>query len=368
MLFRPYEFRKKGHSPVQLKPEVFQHKKDDEQPYKEEQGNLQKKYKDFLLSSEVPTSVGQITDNALDAYDTQHSRKTLTLAIACMGSLLFGLIIAFVREYMDDILYTAHDVEEALSLSVLGQIPMEKNLSDSKVCADKPNTPVAESFRALRNRLKYVLAENDIRLFLVTSSAVQEGKSFVSLNLAITMAQYGHKVLLIDADLRRPTLHRAFDVANAGISNVVMDNEDVTSFILETDVPNLSILPAGPLPLAETTPVISSEIFEDQRIKDMFALLRISYDYVILDTPPILAVTDVMALTSMVPGVLFVVSAGDMQRGDVVNAKNMIESTGVKMLGAVLNRAEHSVSYYRYLYYYYDKDNGNSRKYRYAGQ
>jgi capsular exopolysaccharide synthesis family protein len=335
---------------------------------KEEQSTLQKKFKDFQLSSQVPTTVGEITDRALGAYDTQRSHKALTLLIAALGGLLMGLIIAFIREYLDDTLYTARDVEEALTLSVLGQIPLEKNIgTDPRVCADKPNTPVAESFRALRNRLKYILAEQDMRMFLITSSAVQEGKSFVSLNLAITMAQYGHKVLLVDADMRRPTLHRSFDVPNNGISNVIIDGDDVTQYILETEIPNLSILPAGPLPLAETTPVVSSEIFEDPRIRDMFSLLRISYDYVILDTPPILAVTDVMALTSMVPGVLFVVSAGDMQRADVVSAKNMIESTGVKMLGAVLNRAQHSVSYYRYLYYYYDKDSSN-RKHRVAGR
>lgn len=332
----------------------------------ETKSQLQQKYNDLSLTKGLPNEKGQITDFAEYAVDMNRSKKIIGIIIAVMGGFFIGMIFAFVREYFDDTLYTTAEVEEALQLQVLGQIPDEKNLGRVvSVCADKPNSPVSESFRALRNRIKYLLAEGDIRMFMVTSSAVQEGKSFISLNLAITMAQYGHKVLLVDADLRRPTLHRVFDLPNKGISNVVFDGEDVTSLIVETDVPNLSALCAGPLPLLEASPVISSEIFEDKKIEDMINFLHISYDYVIFDTPPILAVTDVLTLSAHVPGVLFVVSSGDMQRGDVVNAKQMLEATGARILGAVLNRTQHAVSYYKYLYYYYDKDSGN-KKYRYV--
>ena len=330
------------------------------------ENSLLQKYNDLSITKNLPMDAGYITDYAKYAVDTNRAKKLIAVIIAVMGGIFMGLIIAFIREYFDDTLYSSSDIEEALQLPVLGQIPLEKNLgTDLTVCADRPNTPVAESFRALRNRVKYLLAENDFRTFMLTSSAVQEGKSFITLNLAITMAQYGHKILLVDADMRRPTLHKVFDIPNQGISNVVMDNEDVTDLIVETDIPNLSVLTSGPLPLTEASPVISSEIFEDQRVHDMINLLKISYDYVIFDTPPILAVTDVLTLSAHVPAVLFVVSSGDMQRGDVVTAKQMLESTGVKILGSVLNRTQHSVSYYRYLYYYYDKGSG-SKKYRYA--
>lgn len=330
---------------------------------KEKLAILNKKYEDFRLSKEVPTDTGSIIETAERSYDVNQSRKLLSLIISILGGFFIGMVYAFIREYMDDTLYTTEDVEEALQLVVIGQIPLEKNLGkDVKICSDKPNTPVAESFRALRNRLKYILAEQDIRMFMVTSSSVREGKSFTALNLAITMALHGHKTLLVDADLRRSTVHKAFDVQNKGISNVVIDKQDVNDFIIETEIPNLAILPSGPMPLTETTPMISSEIFESRRVVDMFNMLSISFDYVIVDTPPIMAVTDVMALAAHVKALLFVVSAGEMQRSEVVKAKRLIESTGVKILGAVLNRTRHSVSYYRYLYYYYDKDTGAKKK------
>lgn len=330
---------------------------------KEQSDILNKKYEDFRLSKDVPSETGTIIELADYAIDTNKSRKMLSLIISIMGGFFIGMVFAFVREYMDETIYTTEDVEEALQLVVIGQIPLEKGLGkDIRTCADKPNTPIAESFRALRNRLKYILAEQDIRMFMVTSSSVREGKSFTSLNLAITMALHGHKVLLVDADLRRSTVHKSFGVDNKGISNVIIDGQDVMDFIVETEIPNLSILPAGPLPLSETTPVISSEIFESRRIGDMFNILAISFDYIVVDTPPVMAVTDVMALAPHIKALLFVVSSGEMQRSDVVKSKRLIESTGIKIIGAVLNRTRHSVSYYRYLYYYYDKDTGSKKK------
>lgn len=326
---------------------------------------LQEKHQDYTLAQQIQKVPGRITNIAKGAVSRGQSTKILTMAIGTFMGLLLGLVVAFTLEYLNDTIETPEQLESALHLSVLGQIPYDDMIVDTGIiCADKPNTPVAESFRALRSRLRHNLKEKGMNSFLVTSTAVQEGKSFIAVNLAATFAQFGDRVILVDGDLRRPTIHKRFGVENKGTTNVFIDKHDVSDFIIETKIPNLSILPSGPLILTEDTPIISSEIFESDIVKSMIEMIKVSFDIIIIDTPPIMAVTDALIISNHVDSTLFVVSSGDLPKKEITQAKNILETAATPLIGSVLNRTQFTHSYYRYLYYYYDHQTGERKRHR----
>lgn len=326
---------------------------------------LQEKLQDYTLARQTQKVPGRITSIAKGAVTTGRKARMFTMLIGAIMGLVLGLVVAVALEYMNDTIETPEQLESALHLTVLGQIPYDDIITDTGViCADKPNTPVAESFRALRSRLRHNLKEKGMNSFLVTSTAVQEGKSFIAVNLAATFAQFGDRVILVDGDLRRPTIHKRFGVENKGTTNVFIDKHDVSDFIIETKIPNLSILPSGPLILTEDTPIISSEIFESDIIKSMIEMLKVSFDILIIDTPPIMAVTDSLIISSLVDSTLFVVSSGDLPKKEITQAKSILETASTPLIGSVLNRTQFTHSYYRYLYYYYDHQTGERKRHR----
>jgi len=323
------------------------------------------KFQDFNTAEKTKKAPGRIIEEAYDAISRARTTKIFTIALGLMMGLLLGMVVAFTLEYFNDTIETPEQLEQSLHMSVLGQLLFDDAVTEAEIlCAEKPNTPIAESFRALRSRLKHALGEREAKSLLVTSTAVQEGKSFVALNLAVTFAQFGKNVILVDGDLRRPTIHKKFKVENKGCTNVYVDKMDYRELILETEISNLSILPSGPLVLTENTPVISSEIFESDIMKNMMMELRQTYDVVVVDTPPVMAVTDSLIISSLVEGILFVVSAGELPSKEIVQAKNILESASAPLLGSVLNRTQFTHSYYRYLYYYYDTQTGERRRHR----
>ncbi|MCK5845160.1 MAG: polysaccharide biosynthesis tyrosine autokinase, partial [Victivallales bacterium] len=325
---------------------------------------MQEKYQSFKVSDQAPQTPGSVIRAATRATNVSRAKNRFNIVAATLFGLLFGVICALVREYLTDTVESPEELQDALAIPVLARIPFDDSFRKTSIlCAEKPNTPVAESFRALRSRLRIILDEKQISSFLVTSTMVKEGKSSVALNLAVTFAQFGKKTILVDGDLRRPTVHNKFKVENKGITNIFIDGVDVFSLVVDTKVPNLSILPSGPLVLTEDTPVISSEIFESDVIKSMIDMLRISYDVVIIDTPPIMAVADVLVISPLVEGIIFVVKSGETPKREVVMAKSTLDTSTTELLGGVLNGVRLSRGYYKYLYYYYgDEVNGKKTR------
>src|SRR5690625_2699006 len=228
------------------------------------------------------------------------------------------------------------------------------------VTRDDPKSPGAEAFRTLRTNLQFAGLDNPIRSLLVTSAGPGEGKSTVASNLGVAVAQSGGKVIVIGADLRRPQLQNALLVSNTvGMTTVLTGNMTWQEALQPTEVEGLSVLPSGPIP---PNP---AELLGSQRMKKLLEEMEQAVDLVIIDAPPIIAVTDAGILSRWSDGVLLVVSAGITPREIAKSAKEQLEQVGARILGDVVNRLSDDSSYY---YYYYQDYYSNANQFDGQGQ
>lgn len=208
-----------------------------------------------------------------------------------------------------------------------------------------PKSPISEQYRTIRTNIQFSSVDKPIRSILVTSAGPGAGKSITSANLAVVHAQQGMKVLLVDADMRKPTVHYTFRLANLrGLSNVLVGDSSLEDTVEQTDVENLHVLSSGPVP---PNP---SELLSSNRMYEMLETMKEFYDVVIFDTPPTLAVTDSKVLSSIVDGLLMVVRSGETNIEQAQRAVAVYEDAPAKFLGAILNDREKSDDNY---YYYY---------------
>lgn len=210
-----------------------------------------------------------------------------------------------------------------------------------------PRSTVSEAFRSLRTNIDFSSVDEKVQIIMVTSSGPEEGKSTVTGNLAVAYAQSDKKVVLIDADLRKPTGHRTFSLTNRkGLSSLLSQQADLDEVIQETAVPNLSVITSGPIP---PNP---AEMLASNRMNAMLQELRSTFDIVMIDTPPLLAVTDAQIIATKSDGVIMVVSYGKVKRDIAVKAKAQLDRVGSRMLGVVLNNVKRKASEGYYYYYY----------------
>jgi non-specific protein-tyrosine kinase len=207
-----------------------------------------------------------------------------------------------------------------------------------------PRSPISEAYRALRTSLDFSSLDEPIRTLVVTSAGPEEGKSTILANLAVTMAQADRKVILVDCDLRRPSQHRIFGLQNgSGLTNMMVDDEALKNPPLQdTGIANLQLISSGPLP---PNP---SELLGSRRMEDIAASLLSQADFILFDTPPIIAVTDAAVLASKVDGALLVVSAGHTKREHAQKAKALLEKVNARVVGAVLNNVSLDSSLHSY--------------------
>lgn len=209
-----------------------------------------------------------------------------------------------------------------------------------------PNSPISEQYRTIRTNLQFASVDKELGSILVTSAAPSEGKSLTVANLAVVYAQQGKKILLIDADLRKPTVHYTFRLDNlTGLSTVLVGEEEFTEVIQDSDVENLSVLTSGPIP---PNP---SELLGSKRMEQFLEDASQFYDVIIIDSPPVLAVADAQILANVVDGSLLVVRSGQTEYEAAEKAKEALERTTSKLLGAVLNDREKKGSNSYYYYY-----------------
>ena len=215
---------------------------------------------------------------------------------------------------------------------------------DHLITVADPRSPVSEAYRTLRTNLDFSSLDKLIKTMLVTSAGPGEGKSTVLANLAVTTAQAGREVILVDCDLRRPTLHNIFDLKNdVGLTTMVVDDAAMESPPLrDTGVESLQLVSSGPLP---PNP---SELLGSRRMEEIIAALLERADVVLFDAPPVVAVTDAAVLATKVDGVLLVVNAGGTKRDYARVAKARLEKVNANLLGAVLNNVRFDVSLHRY--------------------
>jgi capsular exopolysaccharide synthesis family protein len=212
------------------------------------------------------------------------------------------------------------------------------------ITISSPRSPASEAYRTLRTNLEFSSLDRPLRTIVVTSPGPEEGKSTTLANLAVTLAQAEKRVILVDCDLRHPSLHRVFGLKNgSGLTTMVVDDEAMGDPPLqETGVPGLSLLSSGPLP---PNP---SELLGSRRMQEIIAMLAQKADMVLFDAPPIIAVTDAAVLSSKVDGVLLVVKAGGTKREHARRAKALLEKVNAHLVGTVLNNVKIDTSLHRY--------------------
>lgn len=201
------------------------------------------------------------------------------------------------------------------------------------VTYDDPSSVISEQFNTIRTNIQFSSVDKELNSILFTSSAPSEGKSTVSNNVAVSWAKQDKKVVLIDADLRRPTIHKTFNVSNkAGLSNYLLGTASLESVIQSTMVDNLFVITSGP------TAPNPSELLGSKKIKELFQDLTAQFDFMILDAPPVNSVTDAQVLATKVDGVILVVPQGYADKTGVIHAKKALQTVHSNILGAIMNR------------------------------
>lgn len=228
-----------------------------------------------------------------------------------------------------------------------------------------PKSPVSEAFRTLRTNIQFSSIDKEIRTIVITSSKPGEGKSTVAANLAISISQEEKRVLLIDCDMRKPTVHKVFNIRNIhGLTNILMGNKELSDMDhkFNGEASNLSILPSGPIP---PNP---SELLGSNRMKSFLEQVKLDYDMVILDSPPIGLVTDSAILSTLVDGTILVVAAGQVEVEVAKRSRELLDKVNANIIGVVLNkipitgRGSYKYSYYQYDTYYGEQSPKNDRR------
>jgi non-specific protein-tyrosine kinase len=294
-------------------------------------------------------------------------RILFNVVVSATIGLLVSVALAFLLEYFDDTIKSSEDVERIAGINTMGSIRRfqpDESSDNRLILAEGSRSALSEAYRVLRTNIQFVSVDNPLRTLLVTSANPAEGKSTTVANLSIVMAQAGKRVVLVDADLRLPALHRLFGLNNTiGLTNVLLSEDLAGAIVLQpTGVDGLSLLSSGPLP---PNP---SELLGSQRMARVIEYLKTQADIVLLDSPPAMSVTDPVVLAGLMDGVIAVVDAGRTRAGALLRLKELISATRTPLIGVVLNKLLESSSgyYYRYYYYYshYGHRDGDTKRER----
>lgn len=291
------------------------------------------------------------------------NRRRAAMTAMILG-LLMGLAGAVAVEQLDDSVKSPDEIRDQIGLSVLGTIPGIKasgSRADTReghrlVTHIDPRSPVAEAYRSLRTNLAFARAHEALRTIVLTSPGPADGKSTTVANLAITFAQQGQRTLLIDADLRRAVLDKLFEVPREpGLTDVLVGKASLAQSVSATAIPNLSVLGSGPFP---PNP---SELLGSARMRDTLREAKENFDVILLDSPPLLAVTDAAVLSTLVDGAILVIRIGSTARTAVRRAIGQLHTVHGRVVGSVLNDVDfrsgaYGGQYGYYYYYYYGQD------------
>ena len=214
---------------------------------------------------------------------------------------------------------------------------------------EQPKSAAAEAYRTLRTNLQYAKVDGELKTIMYTSAGPSEGKSTTIANTAVALAHSGKKVILVDCDLRKPVLHKIFDKKNQGLTNILVEHSNLNDYIQETDIENLRIVTSGPIP---PNP---SELLGSLKMTELLASLREQADMVLIDVPPVVAVTDASVMASQVDGIALVLDSGTVRPEMAQRAIELLTNANGKILGVILNRVEIDDEH-AYYYYYYGND------------
>jgi capsular exopolysaccharide synthesis family protein len=301
------------------------------------------------ITLEIPRTPVEVIEPAEPGTRPVSPNLFLNVLLSIFLGLGSGVGLAYFIEYLDTSIKTADDVERHIGLPVLGLIPQKVR----PLVEEGPESEHAEAYRVLRTNLTFTNGGESRGAFVVVSGGAGEGKSTTIFNLAYVCAQRGEKVLLVDSDLRRPVQHKILDMDNRfGLTNVLLRDVPVEETIKPTSVPNLHFLPSGRLPRT------SLGLLESKRIQELVSNLRSRYDVILFDCPPVIGISDASIISSAVDGAIMVCQYRKYPRDMAIRAKQLMDSTGAKMLGVVLNninvmRDDYYYYYHSYYYNYY---------------
>jgi len=312
--------------------------------------SLLQRAKETGVSGELKASNIRVIDPAERPHVPVSPNKTLNLSIALVGGLMLGIGLGFFFEYFDSRIKSPEEISAHLGLVSLGMVPAlsEKALNGREgLITQGVPANFAESIRAIRTNVLFSSAEEGSRSLAVTSSGPGEGKTLMASNLAIALAQTGQRVLIIDADMRRPRVHSVFGTPQEpGLSNVMVGNARASDSVRKSGIGGLWVLPSG------RVPPNPAELLGSERFKEFVRGLGKHFDWVIVDTPPVLAVTDATVVGNVVSGVMFVVGAEATSRHNAREAVQQLSRTRARFVGAVLNRVQLERNAYYYSQYY----------------
>jgi succinoglycan biosynthesis transport protein ExoP len=308
---------------------------------------LLQRTKETGISGELKASNIRVVDAAEVPGVPFLPRRQQDLTTAAFSGLVLALGLVFLFEYLDNRIKSPQELRAQLNVPFLGMVPSIDVKSSGTLLHEGVPPNFAEAIRGVRTNVLFSSAEEGTRIVVVTSAGPGEGKSMFSSNLAVSLAQAGQRVLHVDADMRRPRVHAIFDVAQEpGLSNLLVGDCKPSESIRKTGVQNLCVLPAGMIP---PNP---AELLGSKRCDEFFVSLRQSFDWVILDSPPVLAVADASILANTASGVVFVVGADQTSRQAARAALEQLEAVQAHVIGAVLNRVDLEKNPYYYSAYY----------------
>ncbi len=317
--------------------------------------SLRQTYATLLgFSSNNGSNLLTVVDAAVPPAQPSSPRVLLNTLLAALVGLLLAVGIAFLVEYLDDTLKSPEAVEALTGLPTLGTI-IRMQGDDSRPLIYRlatilyPRSPAAEAYRTLRTNLEFASLDKPARRILVTSAIPGEGKTTTAANLGAVFAQAGHETLIVDADLRKPGVHKIFGLGNGqGLTGLLRsDDLSVDEVAQPTEQPHLRVVTTGALP---PNP---AELLRSARMQTVMERLAGAAEFVIVDSPPLQAVTDAAILSSLVDGTVLVVDAGRTRSGAVVHGREALAKVGARVLGVALNRLSESMAggYYYYDYY-----------------
>jgi polysaccharide biosynthesis transport protein len=325
--------------------------------------------KEIGVAAAIPSSNISILDSAEIPHQPSYPQKKISILLAALMGLMGGVGLAFISEHFDNTLRTPEEVERYLRIRNLVVVPdffalpkgqpARKSFTgrrDSRLCVPGDDSTsanmrlsiITEAYRKLRTSIFLSRSEEPPKTILFTSGAAGEGKTMTVSNTAIMFAQLGHRVLIIDADLRRPACHKALRVQNdRGLTDYLTGRDELTNVIKPTSVPNLYILGCGSIPPNPT------EIIGSGKMRELLALLKNNYDFILIDSPPVIPVSDAVVLSSIADGVVLVVRGQNTPKHIVKAALSELHKIHENILGVVLNRVDVRSAEYSDYYQYY---------------
>jgi len=313
---------------------------------------LKEQLAQMQVSGSVDTGAVALVTPAQAPLSPSSPKPADDALLGLVAGLVLGLAAAFLRDSLDDRLTSKEAAEQAGGAPVLAMtpaVPSWRRQSPMVVAVTEPNSPAAESYRSLRTSLQFARQERQLSSLLVTSPGVGDGKTSTLANLGVVFAQAGERVLLVSCDLRRPRIGAFFGLGEqVGLTSVLLDEQTLEEAILPVPgIDRLSLLPAGPVP---PNP---AELLGSPRARDIFIRLRDQYDLVLIDSPPVLPVTDAAILSRYADATVMLAAAGKTRRADLHRAVEKLGQGGTTILGTVLNKTTRQTGqYYGYSYTY----------------